>query len=131
MALRLDTGTLAVIPGTRSQAAASMQPRRLLFEASRGSLHLQIDRGARGRVDLSGQFLPSEGEFGGETGQVFLERGGRARRAVLAETGEFRFPSVPAQGVRLRIEWRDVALLVGPLDLGTAAASPSGGSDPE
>lgn len=112
--LILDSHAGAALPGIRS--ATRLQPRQLLYESPLGSMHLQIEGDDRsGRVEVMGQFIPSDDQPQLPRGRAVLLIEDQALLAPLEETGEFRFAPVPAGTLELRLELGDHALSIAPL----------------
>ncbi len=120
MGLALDSRATAGLPGIRG--TTELQPRQLLFESPHGNVHLRIEDGSGRKVQILGQFLPASGGTGKLVANAHLEQDGRTITRKLSPHGEFQFRAVTPSEVRIRIEWNDLVLTLGPLDL--SAGSP-------
>jgi hypothetical protein len=114
-ALVFDTSAGALLPGIRGAATASA--RQIMYESAAGELHLQIERAARGRVELNGQFLPRTADPPLETGRAVLTQQGKESVRRLSPTGEFRFGSLAPLEADVRVEWGGMRVRLGPLAL--------------
>ena len=109
--LVLDSYEGATLPGIRG--AARLQPRQLMYESPRGTIHLQVENDGA-QVEILGQFRPSDGSVTGTT--VHFQAGQTASTFELGETGEFAFSSLPSDRVEIRIRTGDDLLTLAPID---------------
>jgi hypothetical protein len=114
LVLTLDSMEGAVLAGIRGGSARDA--RQFLFESEAGKVHLQVRTGSKGKVDLTGLFLPARRETA-PGGQAVLEhRKGRISRR-LPMSGEFAFRGVGPGPYRLRLELGETLLITDPLDV--------------
>jgi hypothetical protein len=104
--LVFDTA-LEPLAGVRS---VHPQPRQILIAYPVGRLYLQVDR-KEDRLDLIGQFIPTDRSGLPELRSAQVTSGGNSHEVPLPESGEFRFRLPLESSLDLHLRWGEASLI--------------------
>lgn len=111
----LDSAASALFAGVRGGTAAS--ERQLLLESPAGQIVLRVVPGARGRVEVQGQFLCESASFDVGRARAVLNAAGKETVRRLTAHGQFRFTGVVPGTIQVRIEGESLRVIGDPIEI--------------